>query len=139
MLQSPIRKTVFFYCSQIWITNALSAPVFYFIWVLPESPTVTGFLGFYGLAILYGLILSFPSMCCFWAVAAYLFSRKWQIGTKKIVLSGCAILLTVAQFWLIFGKDDPGTLFDVIKMAICYLLTILAGIYGYRISSKAAS
>ena len=132
-----MRKTVFFYCWQIWMTSALSAPIFYFFWVLPESPTVLGFLGFYGLAILYGLILSFPSMCFFWAAAAYLFSRKWKIRTKKITLYGCAVLLALAPFWLIFGKDDLNAISDTIKMAICYLVTILAGIYGYRLPSKA--
>jgi hypothetical protein len=131
-----MRKTVFFYCWQVWITSALSAPIFYYTWTFPDRPTILGFLGFYGLAILYGLILSFPSMCCFWAGAAFLFSRLWPRKTQKILLCGWASLLTVVPFWLIFGKDDPNTLHEIVKMAICYLLTILIGIWCFQLPSK---
>lgn len=98
-----------------------------------------GFLGFYGLAIVYGSILSFPSMCLFWAVAAFVFSRPWRKKAQKLTLYGWASVLTILPFWLIFGKDDPKTHDDVVKMAICYLLTILIGIGRFRLPLKARS
>jgi hypothetical protein len=56
--------------------------------------------------------------------------------TQKMFLHGLATLLTVVPFWLLFGKDDLVTLPDSIKMMVSYLVTILVGIYWYRLPSK---
>jgi hypothetical protein len=122
-------KTIFFYCFKVWVTSVLLAPIFWFLSLLSKGPTLIGFVAFYAVVVFYGLLLSFPSMCLLWAGAAYLFSRHWTIRARRIILCVWASMLTVTPFIIIFRHDDA-TLSDIAKIMVCYLITILAGLFG---------
>ena len=129
----PARpKTTFVYCFQVWISSALIAPIIDFIWNGPSDSSVWSLVGACAFLTFYGLLLSLPSFCMAWLGCLFLFSRRWAIWTKRILLFVLASILTLLPFWLLFRGDDPVTWPADTHLALSFLIPVLLAVGWYR-------
>jgi hypothetical protein len=131
-------KTVFFYCFQVWLTSASIGPI---LWILSEgdsSSSLFSFVEFYGLALVFGLMLSVPSFLLLIAGVAFVRRRPWEVLTKKFAIAVWTIPLAIAPFLLIIDWRDPSLeKWKVIGIG-AFLVPLIAAVFLFRWPRKDA-
>ena len=131
-------KQAFIYSLKIWLTSVLLSPVLNIIvdklFYPNQDMQLTGALGFIGLAIGYGLVLSIPCWIMLYLVSALMINGRLQLTHKKMLITGVGIVLCFSLFYLVFLGDD----FDMETWvwALCYCGIIVAGIWYYRFDEE---
>jgi hypothetical protein len=112
------------------MTGLLLGPVVYLFWGFADFHSISDWLGFELGIVIYGLILSSPSIMLFSGGAAVLFLRSWDIPTKRLLSTLWGIFLTVGTFGVLFGMpfephaaSYPGS--------ICFIIPSATAVWFY--------
>jgi len=129
-------KKIFIYCLKVWLSAVILGPALFFIPGDPTNDSSMGFWEYMMFACVAGLIYSLVSFLLFCAGVAYFTSLHISIALQKILTTGWSVLLTIAPFPILFGKNHPNWII-LSELSGCYLLPILIGIWIYRFPQKA--
>lgn len=125
------------YTIQVWLFTVLFSPLFLFVIlgffinsvkfseILASWPII-------GFMILYGLVLSIPTMILFWFLQKKLM-KVFTIDNTKLILSAYSF----SSVWITFYVFDKGFVergFQQIFWVIIYSLTIVLGVWFFKIS-----
>ena len=138
MPQSAKSKTAFLYSIQVWLTSALTGPMLWYF-----SPAInkgahsfSTFFQFYGAALLFVFMFSFPSFLLLFAGVVYIDRRAWQLLTRKFVITGWAFVLAIVPFLVIFDWDRSLVSVSALFFAGAYIVPLVAAIFLFRWPQK---
>ena len=132
-------KKALIYSLKVWLTALLLSPVLYWLvetnFISPLKTSFEGMIGFFGLSILYGLLLSIPSFL-FLTFSCFFVNMLAQINAaKKRLITLIAFIFVILPFYLLFSRDDTSTLIkDDLPLASSYSVVIIIGVWFYQLN-----
>ncbi|HLZ85984.1 MAG TPA: hypothetical protein VKQ52_02035 [Puia sp.] len=127
-----MSSKVFFYCLKVWLTSVVLGPVIFWCWEIPDILTLSSFLAYLGIAILYGLVFSLLSFLLLWAGIAFLYRRGWPLTRQRLAAACWGLTLTLVPFLVLFARADSVMQPDSVHLSLSYLFPILVGIFVYQ-------
>lgn len=126
------------YTIEVWIFTVLFSPLLLFLILgfFINSSKFSEILASWpiiGFMILYGLVLSIPTMILFWLLQRKLM-KVFTIDKTKLILSAYSF----SSVWITFYVFDKGFVergFQQIFWVIIYSLTIVLGVWIFKISA----
>lgn len=127
-----MKTNVIYYSLSVWLTSVLVTPIIvtlYMAWkenMPPDKETGP-------MMLMWGGLFSVPSLIILGICTHALIKRQTTVMAVKIPLTIISVILTYAPFWIINGysfTDDSGA---VSLFFLPYCLTIVAGIWLYKL------
>jgi hypothetical protein len=129
----------FQFATKVWLTSVFASPSMFLLlnWIVysqKQSFEALGTGNFFLFSIAFGLVFSLPSWLVFILGVKYLNRLPVTTFKKKAFITIVAIFLTYLPFYLIFFKDDLEQQLSNFKFATAYCLTIIIGIFVYKLT-----
>lgn len=133
-------RSPFLYALKVWTAGFILSPCILILHALlidPKWPDVQGSdlkaaLEIMLLFMIYGCILSLPSLVLLWYCSKKLVATKWNRIKIKALLSVIGIILTLLPFYW-GGPFGMSLEKGMISISICYDLVIIAAIWYFKL------
>jgi hypothetical protein len=125
-------KQALWFSLKVWLTGVLLGPLFAVFVAKPRD--FNGIVGFIGLTIYLGFLVTIPCWLVLWAVIFFGKNLPYSIRIRRVIYSVVGVLLCISPFYLLFHADDNTT--QVIPWAICYCIAITIGMWIYPLESE---